>query len=1132
MLDSIEKWLEQLSLGQYAATFAENDIDVAVLPDLTDGDLEKLEVSMGHRKRILRAIGLLTIEHSATIDDTAVPTLATETEHPSRHLEAERRQLTLMFCDLIGSTELSGKLDPEDFHEVIRAYQEACTHVVKQFEGVVARYMGDGILAYFGYPQAHEDDAERAVRAGLGIVETVARMQPRPGLSLQVRVGIATGLVVVGDTVGEGVSEEWAASGETPNLAARLQALAPDDSVVISENSRRVLGRLFEYEDLGRRSLKGFSEPVRAWRVVGPAPTASRFAAMRDQWLTPLFGREEELDRLLRRWSDAKGGSGHVVLISGEPGIGKSRIVESIREQLHTERHTQLTFQSSPLHRNSTLYPVVVRLGFEAGLGQAQSDEAKLTRLEEYLRQSPGVQQSAIVLLAELLSIPTNDRYPRPVPTPQKKKDQTLSAIIELMDRLSKNSPVLTIFEDVQWLDPTSLELLDRLIHWTQSAHALTILTYRPNFSAPWVGQSHVALIALSRLTQQQAAMMVEALSIDSGLSAAFVQEIVSRTDGIPLFIEELTKTILESDSLVPDAQGDEFHESSASLSIPSTLQDSLMARLDQLSTAKNVAQLGAMIGREFSYELLSRIASFSEFKLKEALDRLTKSGLVFRHGEPPNATYIFKHALVRDVAYQSLLNSVRENLHVKIAEALDGEATEALGRNAEDRTEVPPELVAYHYLKGRAWRESLRCWKRATEEAFARSAHVEALSHIDQALEAVERLDETTGRKILELELVTQRGAALRSIRGYAASEVAKVYLKARELCLEVGNVPERFGAEWQQMQFFLVSGDRRMASELSTNLLDYAEQHQGRALLLDAHLAKGMTLFHLGDFVAARKHLEQGVTHSRDESDRPHLMTHGQEPGVFCLSYLGYVLWFLGYPDQAMAHVGRALEIAAKRAHPFSRVSALTFAARVYQCRRDLEKLKEVANKIVSLSHERGFAYYEAQGLIHRGWAVVTMEQDESGLTQMLAGYDALEKTGTILGLSGALVQLVDAYLRLGLYDRALSAIDNAQSEKAGAGTRCWDAELARLRGELLAKSPADELRASEIWYRKALETARRQHAKSLELRAAMSYAKSLRAQGRSDEARKEVRIAFEGFPEAAKARELAEARAFLNE
>lgn len=1042
--------------------------------------------------------------------------------------EGERRQLTVMFCDLVGSTAMSQRMDPEDLRTVIRAYQANCGKVVSEFGGFVARYMGDGIMVYFGYPRAEEDDPERAVRAGLGMVEAVSRLNETLGQDLKVevaaRVGIDTGVVVVGEIIGEGVAREASVVGPTPNLAARLQALAPPNTVVISENSHRVLGRIFEYEDLGPNSLKGFSKPVRAWRVMRLAQTASRFHAMRDQWLTPLFGREEEIDRLLRRWNEAKRGRGQIVLVSGEPGIGKSRIVESFREQVASENHTQLTFQSSPLHRNSTLYPVVARLSTEAGLDQARSDQAKLGRLEAYLGQSPGVGKNAVVLFAAMLSIRANGRYALPEMTPQEKKDRTLSAIIDLIDRLAKNSPVLIVFEDVQWLDPTSLELLDRLVSWTQSACALMILTYRPDFSAPWVGQSHVALIALSRLPQRLAAIMVDALSGGSRLSNSLAQEIVNRTDGVPLFIEELTKTILESGRLASDAQGHGFNESPASMSIPSTLQDSLMARLDQLSTAKDLAQLGAMIGREFSYELVSRITSFPESRLKQALDHLKMSGLVFQQGEPPRARYIFKHALVRDVAYQSLLKSARENLHLKIAQHLE--------RDAKDRTEAPPEVVGYHYFKGRAWRDALRFWKRAIEEAFARSAHVEALSHIDLALEAVHRIDESTEQKLLELELLTQRGAALRSLRGYAASEVEKVYLKARELCREMGDVPERFGAEWQQMQFFLVRGDRVMATDLSADLLSYAEKHPDRALLLDAHLAKGMTLFHLGDFTAAREYLEQGVAHARHESDRPHLMTHGQEPGVFCLSYLGYALWFLGYPDQAVARVEQSLEIAAGKAHPFSYVSALTFAARVYQCRRDVEKLKDVANEIISLSQRRGFAYYEAQGLIHRGWAVVTMDQDESGLTQMLTGYDALEKTGTVLGLSGARIQLVDAYLRLGLDDRALLALDKALGEKTGAGTHCWDAELARLRGDLLAKRSGEEARESEIWYREALETARRQHARSLELRAAMSYARALRAQGRSHEAREELRTAFESFPEIATAREVAEAQALLNQ
>lgn len=1123
MPDNIGNWLEQLGLGQYVDSFTENDIDFDVLPDLADEDLAKLGVSIGDRKRVLRAIRTLSPQAGAADNVNAQAPSLQNAGRLARRLEAERRQLTLMFCDLVDSTELSAQLDPEDLHEVMRSYQETCTQIVSQYKGTVARYMGDGILAYFGYPQAHEDDAELAVRAGLDLIDAVTRLELRPRLSLKLRIGIATGLVVVGDIVGEGMSEEWAASGETPNLAARLQSIAPPNAIIISETSYRVLGHLFEYEDLGRRRLKGFPEPVQMWRILRPAQTTSRFDAMRGQWLTPLLGREEELSRLLRRWHEAKGGNGQVVLISGEPGIGKSRTVDSFRDRLAREKLTQLIFQGSPLHNNSTLYPVIARLKIEAGLDQVSGDDAMLDQLERYLHQLPGVGNVAIGLLAELLSIPAADRYPRQELTPQGKKNQTLSAIIDLLGEMAKASPVLMIIEDAQWLDPTSLELLEDLISWTESARAMTILTFRPEFSAPWVGQSHVALIALSRLTQKQTTMMVTALSEETVLSAALTQEIVNRTDGIPLFIEELTKTILESGSLAPEPHGIEIREPPASASIPTTLQDSLMARLDQLSTAKEVAQLGAMIGREFPYELLSRIARISEATLQESLAHLTKSGLVFQHGKPPSATYVFKHALVRDVAYQSLLNSVRAGLHIRIAEALDSSpATES---------EAPPELIGHHYFKGEAWQDALRCWQRAIELAFARSAHMEALGHIEQALETTQRLD-SADRKTLELELVTQQGAALRSISGYAAPEVAKVYLKARELCREVGDVPERFGAEWQQMQYFLVRGDRRIASELSANLLSYAERQQSRGLLLDAHLAKGMTLFHLGDFKAAREHLEKGVGFSRSESDSPHLLTHGQVPGVFCLSYLGYALWFLGYLDQAIERIRQSLEIAVKREHPFSHVSALTFAARVYQCGRDLEMVESVSNEVISLSRQRGFAYYEAQGLIHLGWSMVAMEKNENGLTKMLSGCDALEKTGTVLGLSGARAQLVDALLRLERYDEALSVLNMVQNEKAVTGTHCWDSELERLRGDLLAKRSEDGLCEAEIWYRKALETARRQHARSLELRAAVSLSKALRAQGRFHEISNTLSVTIDKFPRELATPEIVEARGIVNE
>ena len=652
MAEDLGRWLEELGLGKYTAAFAQNAVDANVLPDLTGDDLKDIGVTaVGDRRKLLRAIASLAEDG----DDPAPATRDAQTGSADRvaSAAAERRQLTIMFCDLVGSTELSHRLDPEDLREVMRRYQDAVARAVTTYAGHVAKYLGDGVLAYFGWPQAHEDQAERAVRAALDAVAAVSGLQLGSGVELRARAGIATGQVVIGDLVGEAGRDADAVSGETPNLAARLQGIAEPGQIAVGETTRRLIGDAFELEDLGARELKGFPEPVPAWRVVGERAVGSRFEAAHSDRLTTFVGREHEIGLLLNRWEQAKQGEGQVVLLSGEAGIGKSRISQALRERAAKDPHTRLRYQCSPYHDSTALYPFISQLERAAAFASNDTPEAKLDKLEALLSQATDAVDAAAPLFASLLSVAAGDRYPRLEMTPQQQKERTLEALLDQLLGLAAQQPVCLIFEDAHWVDPTSLEVLGQVIGRVQGVRVLVVITYRPEFSPPWRGYSHITSLALNRLGREQCAAIVGYVTGNKALPDEVLSQILAKTDGFPLFVEELTKTVLESGLLKDVGDSYELAGPLSSLAIPSTLQDSLMARLDRLAPVKDVAQLGAAIGREFSYSLLAAVSPLSDADLHNALDQLVESGLVQRRGAGIEATYIFKHALVRDVAYE-----------------------------------------------------------------------------------------------------------------------------------------------------------------------------------------------------------------------------------------------------------------------------------------------------------------------------------------------------------------------------------------------------------------------------------------------------------------------------------------------
>src|SRR5215468_9299918 len=851
-MQQIADWLEKLALSEYTARFAENGIDISVLRYLTDQDLKDIGVLLGHRRKMLAAVSELTGATPVTSEAAAVEA------QPKTQDSAERRQVTVMFSDLVGSTALSARLDPEDLRELISAYQKCAAEAVRRFGGFVARYMGDGVLVFFGYPEAHEDDAERAVRAGLELIATVIAL--KTPASLQTRVGIATGLVVVGDLIGSGEAQERGIVGETPNLAARLQGIAEPNTVVIAEATRGLLGNLFELEDLGARDLKGIAEPVRAWVALRASTVESRFEALHPSGLTALVGRTEETELLLRRWSRAKSGEGQVVLISGEAGIGKSRLTAALLENVAPEPHTRLRYFCSPQHTDSAFYPVIGQMERAAGLLHDDTLQQKLDKLDALLAQtSTSIQNAA--LFAEMLSLQNDGRYPALELTPQQRRQKTLEAITTQLETLSRQTPVLMIFEDGHWTDPTSLEAFGRAVDRIRTLRVLLLVTFRPEFGAPWVGRPYVTALIINRLAEHEAGAMIDRIVGNRLLSASIRQDIIERTDGIPLFVEEMTKAVLEAGSETAAARAIAAAPSPA-LAVPASLYASLMARLDRLGgPAKELAQIAAAIGREFSHALLAAVVRQPEAKLRSALDRLIAAGLLFRRGMPPHATYLFKHALVQDAAYGTLLRESRRALHARIAESIESEFTET----AESR----PELLARHWTEAGQIEKAAALWGKAGQRSAQRSALVEAAEHFRRALDQIATLPATPALRREEIKLQVALITPLLHVSGYATPETRAVVERARLLIEQaeaLGEPPEDplllFSVLYGSWAANIVAFNSDVMRELAVQFLAVADKQRAKGPLMIGHRLMGLSLLHTGDIARGRVHLDRAFS------------------------------------------------------------------------------------------------------------------------------------------------------------------------------------------------------------------------------------------------------------------------------
>ncbi|MBL8692149.1 MAG: AAA family ATPase [Rhodospirillaceae bacterium] len=1036
-------------MAEYAERFAENRIDLSVLPDLTEEDLKELGVVLGDRRRLLRAIADL--------------------KQPPAPVGGERRQVTLMFCDLVGSTSLSTRLDPEDLREIIGTYHRTCARLVESHGGYVAKYMGDGVLAYFGYPHAHENDAERAVQAGLAIAADVPGVLTAEEAPLRVRVGIATGTVVVGDLLGSGEAQERGVVGETPNLAARLQGVAEPGMVVIADSTRRLLGGLFDLRDLGPQDLKGMAEPVQAWAALRARPVESRFEALHGAGLGALVGRGPEIDCMLRCWNEAKTGIGKAVLLSGEAGIGKSRLVAAVLEHVAAEPHERQRFFCSPQHTDSAFHPVIGQIERTAGLTPDDPPAAKLDKLMSLL--APADEPA---LLAELLSLPEDGRLPvLDMPGPQRRL-RTMELLVSRIEALSRSTPVLMVFEDAHWSDPTTLELLGRIIDRIRTRRVLLLMTARPEFVPPWPRRPHVTSLVLERMNPHDAEAMIARISGDRTLPASIRRDILERSDGVPLFVEEMTKAVMEA--------------ASPTQAVPASLHASLQARLDRLGAAKEIAQAGAAIGREFSHGVLASVVRRPDAELDAGLDRLTKSGLLFRDGTPPDALYQFKHALVRDAAYGTLLRDSRRALHARIAEVMEIDAA----ATAENR----PELLARHWTEAGAIDKAADYWDRAGRRSLARSALVEAAEQLGRALAQIETLPGTPALRRRQIRIQLDVAHVLIHIKGHASPEMKAAFEKASllmERAEALGEPPDDPLALFAVLYGFWVASRMNFNAagvrDLAAQFLSLAEKQAGTAPIMIGHMLVGISAVLISELVEGRSHLDRALALYMADAHRPLATRFGHDVRATALSWRAMALWLLGETEEARAGAEAAVACARETGHVGSLMFALSHAALTLLHCGDFARTQSLADELIAVAEDKGTLYWKAYGQVLQGW-VQTLNGDPAAAVEHIAGgLAAIRSTGASAYGPFAQCGLAEANLRLGRLNEARRCIEEARTAAETTGESWGEPEIHRLAGEIAVAM--GDLNRAEQSFTRALEIARARQARSFELRVAKSLA-----------------------------------------
>jgi DNA-binding winged helix-turn-helix (wHTH) protein/predicted ATPase len=1050
---------------------------------------------------------------------------------PERPPTAERRQLTVVSCELLLG-QGAARMDPEDLRDVVRAYHGCVSETAARFNGMIGDTFGNAVFVHFGYPAAHEDDAEQAVRCGLELCAAVTRIAVVAGLEtrapLQTRVGIATGVVVASDPTGAAGARERGIIGETPNLAARLQGIAEPNTVVIAEGTRRLLGDLFELQDLGAREFKGTTRPVRAWAVLQASSVESRFEALHASNLTALVGREEESELLLRRWLRAKAGQGQVVLLSGEAGIGKSRLTAALSERLASELHARLRYFCSPQHTDSAFYPIIGQIERAVGMGHDDTPQTRLDKLDGiFMQTSTSIEDAA--LFADMLSLPNDGRYPALDLDPQQRRQRTLGAVLSHIEALARQGLVLMSFEDVHWIDPTSLELLGRAVDRIRSLRVLLVVTFRPEFAPPWIGRPHVTALTINRLAEREVAVMIDQVVGDKLLPASIRQDIIERTDGIPLFVEEMTKAVLEA-----EGEGEARRTVAAvpfpALAIPASLHASLMARLDRLGTAKEVAQIGAAIGREFSYALLAAVVRQPVAEMGSALDRLVQAGLLFRQGEPPHATYLFKHALVQEAAYGTLLREPRRTLHARIAEALESQFA--------DIAQSQPELLARHCTEAGQIEKAAGLWANAGQRSLERSALVEAAEQLTRALAQIAVLPATPALRREQIKLQVTLIAPLIDVKGFAAPETKAAAERARLLIEQaeaLGEPPEDpllliyvlYGFWVANLGAF--NGD--VIRDLAAHFLALAEKQGATIPLMIGHRLMGVSLLCTGDIAQGRAHLDRAIALYDPAEHRPLATRFGHDTGVVVLTFRSWALWLLGYPRAALRDADDALKNAremgraATLMHALSRIGTLDILCGNYSV------ATARTSELFALAEEKGALFWKAGGMALQGCALTLTGKASDAVHMIPSAITTFRSMGVTLFVPLYLSHLARAYVELRKIDDAWRCIGEAMTAVETTKERWCEADIHRIAGEIALLSPEPDAAKAQAYFDRALAVAREQEAKSWELRAAMSMARLWRAQGKRQQARELLAPVYGWFTEGFDTPDLKEARALLD-
>ncbi|MGA9198520.1 MAG: adenylate/guanylate cyclase domain-containing protein [Pseudolabrys sp.] len=1110
----LAEWLGRHGLDQYAQTFAENNIDYSVLPDLTEDDLEKLGVSLGHRKKLLRAIDAVRPAGRAR-GTTEVSQIGTEAISPVQHRDAEFRQITVMFCDLVGSTQLSEKLDPEDFQKLIDAYRAVCRTAIGRYEGRVARYFGDGVMAFFGWPRAHEDDAVRAVHAALEIVSGVTKISGP--VTLASRVGVCSGPVVVGETEDSGTPWSMDAVGETPNIAARLQTLAAANTVFISESTRRLVSSAFDFQDLGLQELRGLTEPLHVYRAHAAKNIASRFDAAHAGSLTPLVGRSTELRLLLERWQKVKGGDGQVILLSGIPGVGKSRLLHELKLHIQRESHFLLHHQCSPYHSQSAFFPVIEQIQQAAQLTAREADADKIAKLEAYFRRSTDSPAVPVLLIANLLSISTGNHRELSELTPQQIKNRTISALVDALLAISVQRPTVCIFEDAHWLDPSTLELLELIVSRIDHARLLLIVSCRPEFRPQWITHPNITTFSLTRLSHTEVKEMIRDLLRGGSMPQQLFDQIVEKADGVPLFIEELTSNMLSAPLRI---RGNFEHTAQpALLRVPDTLSDALMERLDRVEPSRRLAQIAAVIGREFSFDLLSAAARIDEDDMRLALSLLEQTGIIYRVGISPFVRFAFKHVLLRDAIYDSLLRSKRQQIHADIASILEHDLPELV--------ENQPEILAYHYQEAGDHQLAIRFWFKSGQRALANSANVEAIANFRKALRLLNALPEATEHIKQEVDIQLALGIPLIAVRGYTSAETREAFSRALNLCQRLGNIPEYFQALFGRWGHSWMSGKNDEALSMADEFLSQSRASSDPALPMVAHRVMGSTLLTIGEFQSSANHFEETIRLSTSKGKQSLYNLYMVEPQAASLLLLSWDLWFLGYPDQSLSRVSEALALAQDLGHPYTVAFAHYMTSVVHLLRGDATRAFASAEKSFEISQEQRFSLYEILSRISRGRAVGNLGRLGEARAEIALGIEEARRKGIGFMLPMMDSWLADIHTKAGENAHALAIVEQALTNINDVTGRSWESELHRQRAQILLTLNPSRASKAESYLKKSIEVARSQSAKSLELRAATSLAELWRTQGRFDEARTLLEPICSWFGEGAETTDLRLAR-----